>query len=293
MQRVMPSRATVGSWLAALALAGLVLLAGTYWVLVGTTRGQRFDIEAFVGHYSMPVRFSNLSEDLLSRIEVPTVAAAVIALVAIGAVRRMWWRGLCAAGGFGIAICMAEVLKRVLPRLELADSPRLYLPEDLNTFPSGHATIVASAAMAFLLVAGTSARPWLAVAVALVVSGASTGVLIAAWHRGSDAIGGVGLSVFVMSVAALAALLGERSGRIAPTVNGTRAGGYRSAGWAVAFAVALVIMLVSVASVWAAGAIWGNDRLFSVQAFEAMTSVIIAVTWVAVMLYGWAVRRLV
>lgn len=276
--------------LAMTALAATVLFVVTYAVLIRTRDGQLLDGLAYRGREAIPGRYQSLSNHILASVEVATVAIVCVALLLTGVVRRIVWRGLCAAGGFGIAIVASQILKPALPRPELIGASLEYGFATFNTYPSGHTTIFTSAALAAVLLASRNARPLVALVAAVVATGASTGVLISGWHRGSDAIGAVFLSLLVMSVAALVALPGERN-RFANDDPQAPAN-WRRDRWTGPLWLAVAAVAATLAGLWLVILFWRNTWMLADAWFGIMASVIVIVTWVGVIGFAGAVRDL-
>ncbi len=285
-RRLGPTRRRLA--LAAIAAAALFVLI--YAVLIRTRDGQLLDGLAYRGREAIPGRYQSLSNHILASVEVATVAVVCVALLLIGLARRMVWRGLCAAGGFGAAIVASQILKPALPRPEMITASLEYGFATFNTYPSGHTTIFTSAALAAVLLASRDARPLVAWVAAIVATGASTGVLISGWHRGSDAIGAVFLSVVVMSIAALVALPGERN-RFAnddphAPVN------WRRDRWTGPLWLAVAAVAAALASLWLVILFWRNTWILADAWFGIMASAIVLVTWAGVIGFAGAVRDL-
>lgn len=100
-----------------------------------------------------------------------------------------------------------QVLKRyALPRPDL-------LPADLReggpSFPSGHSTVAMSLALALILVVPRSLRTLAAVAGLVYAAGVGVAVIVAGWHRPSDAYGAY-LVAFAWACLVAAVLVEER-----------------------------------------------------------------------------------
>jgi membrane-associated phospholipid phosphatase len=171
--------------LAVASVLAVICAALCYLVMVRTSLGQRFDDAAFDGAREQVPGLAATAGSQLRRITADSFALVLVALVAIGILRRRVLLGLGAAFAAGIAVVGTDVLKNQVltrPVLTVAGST-------VNTFPSGHTTTAVACAMALMLV--TPAR-WRGVAA--VVAGAyawvtAAQVQTAGWHRPSDAIG--------------------------------------------------------------------------------------------------------
>lgn len=173
-----------------------------YVVMVRTAWGQAFDELALAERAGAHAEAVRRSSDLLRAITEVSLAALGAGLAAIALVRR---RVILAAGmlsALGGAIVTSEILKHVVferPALSSVDS------FDHNSFPSGHATIGMSLALATIVVVPHAAR-WLASILAAFVAVAfGSAVVTAGWHRPSDTLGAfcVALAWFCLVTAVL------------------------------------------------------------------------------------------
>lgn len=187
--------------LLATGIAGAMIFVLTYAIFVLTPFGQWIDdvlLEAF--------RAEELGRTALTSalhlINIATIALTGIIIIAIGAVRHRLTIGIVAVVAFGVSIVAAEVFKLILPRPEYQTE----LDEEIgkaaiNTFPSGHSTIIAAGVIALLWAWGTANRAmWLLGAGVVIIVVSAT--VIAGWHRPSDGIGGISLGVSVMAISA-------------------------------------------------------------------------------------------
>lgn len=186
--------------MAIVCLVGLVL---GYVVFVLTPWGQRFDDLVLLGRSYEPRRLIKIEKHALERINLISVGLALVAIMVQGLVRGARRTGLVVLAAFSAAMVGAEVLKRVLPRPDLANDVEALLPDmEFDTYPSGHAAIASSMALALVLLVRRRYRPIAAVAGGLYVAFIVTGVVTAGWHRPSDALGGVLLAglLFALSL---------------------------------------------------------------------------------------------
>ena len=196
------------------ALVLSVVLAFGYLLIVLTPFGHGFDNEAYLGRDLDGRTVVHVEGDFLNHITIAVVALGLLGLIVIGASRRAPLVGLIAAGGVGTAVAGAEILKRVLPWQHLVDTDYLLSPGlQRETYPSGHATIGTSFVLALLMLMPHGWRWWASVIGGLVAVSFGLGVVIAGWHRPSDAIGGACWSGVVMALATWLAirLQGRRS----------------------------------------------------------------------------------
>jgi len=199
-----------GRQLLRLSLLAAVVLTGAYVAFVLTSAGQSFDDQSLVGRLAEP-RVSRTMRALLEGIDRGTLIVMVIVLVVVGLARHRRPLALASAGAFAGAVITAEVLKRVLPRPELAPQfADLIEGKEIDTYPSGHATIATAFVLALVMVSRSTIRPVVAVLGLLWCSLIAAGTVAAGWHRPSDAIGGIALAL--AWVALSAGLLAGRRG---------------------------------------------------------------------------------
>jgi hypothetical protein len=92
---------------------------------------------------------------------------------------------------------LATGLKRVIERPDLVE---LMWANARNSFPSGHAALVASVSLAWVVVVAERLRARVAGAAAVGVGVGAAAILGTGWHRMSDVVGGVGLAALVAAV---------------------------------------------------------------------------------------------
>jgi membrane-associated phospholipid phosphatase len=185
-----------------------VLLVTFYVVLVGTNWGHEFDDDAFLGRGALNRHVVPLDLALLMPISNATIMIASSVLFLVSVVRRRVLVGLLAIAGFFAAVIGAEILKDlVFPwRPLVPDDARLVQDLQLNSYPSGHATIATSFLLALLMVSPARWRSWLGPVAGAFSSIFATGVLFAGWHRASDALGALAWSGVCMNLAATVAV---------------------------------------------------------------------------------------
>ncbi|MFQ4148327.1 phosphatase PAP2 family protein [Arthrobacter sp. LAPM80] len=201
-----PVAARIAAWpfLAAtiICLAGVVL---SYGFFVKTTAGQFIDESALVEAAVARRRIGTQAAQVLDLLPATSVVIAVIVVLFVTLARRRWM-----AAGLAIAAMAAANLSTQLIKSGLPDRPDLGVNTlSLNSLPSGHSTLAASAAAAVFLVVSPRWRPAAAFVGGsyAVLAGIST--LINQWHRPSDVMA----AFFVVAFwTALAALVVMRSG---------------------------------------------------------------------------------
>lgn len=225
-----------------LALLGLLVLVGIYLLSVRTPLGQAWGDEAYLDRVAEGRLQKRVNRHVLEAIDVRVLALLMLAVVAIGAIRRRWFATIAIAAAFAGAMVSAELLKVALPRPVLAPGLESLTgdKEALNTFPSGHATLATSLVLGILLLVPARMRPPIAIAGAAFVAFVASGVLAAGWHRPSDAIGGIALGLLWLGAAG--ALVVNRRGVPTPDPRTTR---LVPLGAALIVVLAIVILTVS------------------------------------------------
>lgn len=125
---------------------------------------------------------------ILGNVSLGSIAVAVLVLVGVAVVRGRY----AAAGAAATLVLGANLTTQVMKAVtERADHGYL----TVESFPSGHATVVVSLVFAALLVAPDASRT----TVSLIGSGAITitaaATLVASWHRPSDIVGALLVSL--------------------------------------------------------------------------------------------------
>lgn len=177
---------------APLGLAGLVLvlLLLDYGLAFGvssiTTADQRAIPEGLAGAGVAQAKVATAR--LLDTISVASLGLAALGLMAIALVRRRFRQALAAAIVVAGANLTTQLLKPVLGRLDPlgGDAERF----SQGIFPSGHATVAMSLALALVIVVPSAARPIGAVVGAVYTAAVGVGLLLLGWHFPSDVAGG-------------------------------------------------------------------------------------------------------
>jgi hypothetical protein len=266
-------------WLGALVCA--VLLIGGYFVLVGTAWGHQIDDDAFLARRAVSPKIIRLDYEILDRVNKAALLVAAIVLLVIATARRCSFVGVIAVAGFGCSVVGAEILKNVLPWRALV--PKDFLLErgfQINTYPSGHATIGTSLVLSLLLVSSSRWRPWSAVAGGAVSSAFATGVLFAGWHRPSDAIGALVWSGLCMSVAAGLAIRLRGWPRPVITHPGRAALG------------SLALAILVAAATWLIAATAAPPSPHADLPFFVLTGLMIGGAFSLIAWYGWELRAI-
>jgi len=184
---------------AAVALAGLAV---TYMFFIERTAGQYLDesalVEAAVARRIIGVQVSQVLDSLPAT----SVVIAVIVVLFVTLARRRW-----KAAGIALAAMAAANLTTQVIKFALPDRPDVGVTTlALNSLPSGHSTIAASAAAAVFLVVSPRWRPVTAFAGGSYAVVAGVATLINQWHRPSDVMAAFFIVALWTSVAGLVIL---------------------------------------------------------------------------------------
>ncbi|MDR1118628.1 MAG: phosphatase PAP2 family protein, partial [Bifidobacteriaceae bacterium] len=207
--------------------AGWALLCGlgvalVFKVAVGTHTGQAVDAVGMDAAVDWPGVVAGAAQKVLDAVSLATLAAACVVLAGIAWARR---RPLVAIGAVALvagANLTTQTLKyEVLDRVELAAGGMV------NSFPSGHTTVAASVSFALILTVGARSRVVWAWVGALYTGGTGISTVVLAWHRPSDAVGGI---LVAGAWTGLVVLIGA----VGRTVRSRRAGGRASQATSVA-----------------------------------------------------------
>ena len=195
--------------LVGLAVFCAVSLVVLYVVAVRTGWGQRIDNAALAGRTTRPT-VQRATAHLLDTITLSSLVlgSAVIGLIAMA--RRRVHLAVTAGALLLVANVTAQVLKdRVLAR------PPLVVPNPLGpSFPSGHATVAMSLAVALVLVVPARLRATTAIGGLLYACAVGTGTVTAGWHRPSDVIGGYLVAIGTGAAAVAALVVWRGTGRV-------------------------------------------------------------------------------
>jgi len=161
-----------------------VAFVATYLFFVRAYVGQIVDERAFNGAADQHALIHRLSGAFLGNVAGVAVVGGTALTLLIGAVTRRGKHIVIALAVGGVSVCLTELCKYVF----LSRAPTGATDAFNNSFPSGHATVAATAAFAVFLVSTPRWRP-----LAAVLGGAFavlTGILavISQWHRPSDVV---------------------------------------------------------------------------------------------------------
>ena len=125
---------------------------------------------------------------VLGNVSLGSILVAVLALVGVAVVRERY----AAAGAAMVLVVGANVTTQVVKAVS-ERSDHGYLT--VESFPSGHATVVVSLVFAALLVAPDAARTTVSLVGAGAITITAAATLVASWHRPSDIIGALLVSL--------------------------------------------------------------------------------------------------
>ncbi|MFC8302927.1 phosphatase PAP2 family protein [Specibacter sp. NPDC057265] len=181
---------------ALISLAGLLL---SYRFFIGTTTGQYIDESALVEAGAARQRIGTQTSQLLDLLPVTSAVLATLVVLFVTLARRRW-----KAAGIALAAMAAANLSTQLIKAGLPDRPSLGVNTlALNSLPSGHSTMAASAAAAVFLVVSPRWRPAAAVVGGSYAILAGISTLINQWHRPSDVLAAFFIVTFWTAVAGL------------------------------------------------------------------------------------------
>ncbi|MHA7270813.1 phosphatase PAP2 family protein [Arthrobacter sp. HLT1-20] len=264
-------------------MAGLIL---TYRFFVITTTGQFIDESALVEAALVRDRIGDQTAQLLDLLPATSVVIAAVVVLFVTIARRRW-----KAAGIAIAAMAAANLSTQLIKAGLPDRPDVGVSTlALNSLPSGHSTLAASAAAAVFLVVSPRWRP----AVAFVGGGyailAGISTLINQWHRPADVLA----AFFVVAFwTALAALFVMRGGTQWNVWLGSGMHWASSRKWtactAVFAAIAVTLTLLNLRAAYAAGTVSSINYFFA--GVGQIVAVGFGLTFAATLLLTLPVRR--
>ena len=173
-----------GARAAAGPILGLVL---TYVLIALTGWGRHVEALAFAGRQGTGPRVRAADLLLLETISTATVLLALATLVVVGVLRGRRQLALRTTVAVLGAVISAEVLKYALPSRNEWSGQWRWLSS--GSFPSGHAVIVTSIALAVLSVSPNAWRRLLVGPLVACTAIATTATVTVGWHRPGDVIG--------------------------------------------------------------------------------------------------------
>lgn len=169
--------------------------AAAYVLAVQSTVGQAAEASALGA--------ATFSTDPPAPLNLVSAPAALVALILVGGI-ALGSHGMRRAALATITPAVAILASQVL-KLRVLDRPGLFELDAPNTFPSGHMTVFAALLGGLILAVPTRLRGTIAVLGSLVLSAVSWQLLTFGWHRASDIIGALALTVAIFALATLLA----------------------------------------------------------------------------------------
>ncbi len=189
---------------AVVSLAGLI---ATYYFFVKSTTGQFMDESALVQAKVVQGFIGAAVSQVLDYLPATSVVIAAVVVLFVTLARRRW-----KAAGIALAAMAAANLSTQLIKVGLPDRPFVGVPTlSLNSLPSGHSTLAASAAAAVFLVVSPRWRPAAAFVGGSYAVIAGIATLINQWHRPADVVAAFFIVAFWTCAAALPVLRTGRS----------------------------------------------------------------------------------
>lgn len=201
------------AWLLLLFAAAVAGFAVNYRFFVRTALGQEIDEAALVGGERVPQGVFGEGWEILDIISVASLALACAVIAAVALARRRVALAFAAMAAIGGANVATQVLKK-----GLLERPDLIGAGDMNSLPSGHATVAASVAVGIVMVTAPRWRSTTATVASLFPIAIGVAVVAAGWHRPSDSIAAfcVVLGAAAVSLAVVVALFGYEPGARPP-----------------------------------------------------------------------------
>ena len=173
-------------WLLVLGAAEAYGFKEVWRFFVQTEHGQLLDYVALTGNSIGRARVETVVDRVLNGISILSLTVATVTVGFIALIRR---RVALAVGALLLiagANVTTQVVKALVARPDLGIDPERAGVG--NSLPSGHTTIAASVAVAFVLVLPAKARATGAMIAAVFAALAGVATLSAGWHRPSDAV---------------------------------------------------------------------------------------------------------
>ncbi|MCE7001166.1 phosphatase PAP2 family protein [Saccharothrix sp. S26] len=225
----------------AVAASGVAVLV--YVLAVWTVTGQALENAALRGADQVDAAQAGEAWRALDEITVYSLAAAVVLIALVGALRRRWDLAVAAVG----VVVVGQVVVQALKRFVLVRPPLVEVTGDYahNSLPSGHTAIAMTVLFAAVIVAP---HRWRGVVMLFLLPwavGIGQYTLTAKWHRLSDTLAA---DAIALALAALASWWLARRGAL------NRYEGRRRVGRVVIGAFAVVSAVVGLVL---GGVLWG------------------------------------
>lgn len=223
------------------AASGAVAFLVIYQLFVRTAAGQRVDEVAFAGSDLGRISLWRFAAPILDVVSLGFVVLVIVFSATVAILRQRWIliaQVTIVMGGTNTA---TQLFKKLVPRPDLDVVGSVGPSWGMNTLPSGHTTVAMTTAIALLLISPPTIRPVLAVIGA--GFGAATGIstLIGGWHRASDVIAAIFLTLVFTSLA----LLLDKPRRRVPTADQVAA-----------IVLTAFSLIAAIIAVWALVTVW-------------------------------------
>lgn len=206
-------RARAFTW----AAGALILGIASYVIGVRSELGQQAEASVLV-----EAEFTTNPPAPLNLVSVPSVALAIALLGLLALAVHGLRSAIVVAAAAAVAIGASQLLK-----LQFLDRPELFELDAPNTFPSGHMTVFAVLVAAAIWAVPSSWRSIVGLLGALLLGVVAWQLIVYGWHRPSDILGALALTVFSFALAAL----------VSPRPGAQRA--------ALGFAVQVILLIVA------------------------------------------------
>ena len=229
------------SLLFAVVAGSMAVFFGNYVFFVRTTLGQELDNAALVGAEHETQGVITEAWDLLDIISVASLALACVVIGMVALLRKRVALAFAALTTIAVANVATQLLKRVA-----LERPDLIGAGDVNSLPSGHATVATTVAVGLVMVTAPRWRSVVALVTVVFPIGVAVAVVTASWHRPSDSIASfrVLLGIAAASLAAVVAVFGFDAGERPPRW-------VRRSALAFASAAIVILSAVSLVGLWA------------------------------------------
>ncbi len=234
--------------LLAVSTVSLLVFIGVYLVAQRSTFGQRFERDVLLGRTVGIGGLQGGSSRILDQVTAGSVALLAVAACCVAVLRGRL--GLAVSTGIAVVLTLgsAALLKALLlPRPVLLGNGAV---ATATSYPSGHVAAGAAMGAALVIVAPTGWRVRASLAGMTLTGAIGVAVLLAGWHRPSDAIGGVVLATGWFGAAAAVLVRKRRSSpgssptpRVPIPTRVWLAGVYLLAGGAIVFALVELVRL--------------------------------------------------
>lgn len=186
---------TTGGRARALAFAAGALVLGVSSYVIGVRSALGQQAEASVLGQA---EFTTNPPAPLNLVSITSVALAIAILGLLALAVHGLRRALVVALSTAAAIGASQLLK-----LQFLDRPELFELDAPNTFPSGHMTVFAALAAAAIYAVPSSWRSIVGLLGALLLGVVAWQLIAYGWHRPSDVLGALALTVLMFAVATL------------------------------------------------------------------------------------------